>query len=43
MTPSTFEELLSWVGPHIAKCSKRRSVATPAEKALCHLKTFMYW
>ena len=31
MSPSTFETLLSWVGPHIRKSSLRREVAGPAE------------
>ena len=34
MTPSRFEELLSWVAPHIQKCSKFRDVASPSER-LC--------
>ena len=34
MTPTRFEQLLSWVAPHIHKSSKIRDVATPSER-LC--------
>ena len=34
MTPSRFEQLLSWMAPSLLKCSKYRDVATPSER-LC--------